>query len=150
VRELVRLRIARALLAIAVRGASARALERRFGSRLVQRLLFTAMAGAFDADAAAGFQGRLSYELARPATGAPPLRWTVVVAGRRAHARPGPADDAALRLRFTLADFMRVAAGKLDPAVLVLQNRASFKGDLGLAARLPEMFGATQPRQGRG
>ena len=41
-----------------------------------------------------------------------------------------------------LADFMRVATGAGDPVVLVLSGRASVRGDFGLAARLPEMFGA--------
>jgi hypothetical protein len=41
-----------------------------------------------------------------------------------------------------LADFMRVATGATDAVVLVLSGRASIRGDFGLAARLPEMFGA--------
>jgi hypothetical protein len=40
-----------------------------------------------------------------------------------------------------LADFMRVATGTADAVVLVLSGRATIRGDFGLAARLPEMFG---------
>ena len=125
----------------AVDGADDAALERRFGSRLAQRVLFTGMAAAFDPGAAAGFSGALCYELSRPATGAPPARWTVTVSGHRARARRGWTDEPTLTFRLTLADFVRIAAGTIDPAVPLLQNRASFKGDLGLAVRLPEMFG---------
>jgi len=50
-----------------------------------------------------------------------------------------------LIVRFRLADFVRIAAGKMDPAAPLLENRASFEGDFALAARLPEMFGAPSP-----
>lgn len=103
------------------------------------------MAARFNPDAAGGFQGKLSYELQRPATGAPSLTWTVEVGGRRARARPGASEDAAVKLRVTLADFVRIGAGTVDPALPVLQGRASFQGDFGLAVRLPEMFRATPP-----
>jgi hypothetical protein len=134
------------MFALAVRGADDDALERRFARPRVQYVLFSAMAAAFDPDAAAGFRGKVSYELTRPHAGAPPARWTVEISDRRARARRGGDEDAELQLRFTLADFVRVAAGTLDPSVPLLQNRASFKGDLGLAVRLPEMFGASSAR----
>lgn len=133
------------LLRRAVDGADDATLERRFGSRLVQRAIFAAMAAGFEPQAAAGFQGRLVYELERPATGSPPVRWTVEVLDRRAEARPGASGRAALTLRFRLSDFMRVAAGAIDPAEPLLLDRATFKGDFALAARLPEMFGAPSP-----
>jgi hypothetical protein len=121
-------------------------LERRFGSPIAQRVMFTAMARRFKPEAAGRFQGAIVYELSRPATGAPPTRWTVEVADGRARARPGAAENAKLTLGFRLADFMRIAAGALDPVVPVLQGRATVKGDFGLAARLPQMFGAVSPR----
>jgi hypothetical protein len=117
-------------------------LERRFGSRLGQRLLFGGMARSFVPEAAGSFVGELEYELSRPATHAPPLRWTVEIAGGRAVARPGAAFRPKLRVSMELADFMRVATAAADPIVLVLSGRASVRGDFGLAARLPEMFGA--------
>jgi alkanesulfonate monooxygenase SsuD/methylene tetrahydromethanopterin reductase-like flavin-dependent oxidoreductase (luciferase family) len=133
------------LLARAVHGADDAVLERRFGSLIAQRALFSAMAAAFEPKAAGDFHGRISYELARPATGSPPARWTLEIADGHARARPGVAEDAALKLRFTLSDFIRIAAGRIDPAVPLLQDRASFEGDFALAARLPEMFGAPSP-----
>ncbi len=133
------------LLARAVDGAEDAAIERRFGSRIVQRAMFSAMAAAFEPDAAGGFEGRLVYELDRPATGAEPSRWTIEVLDGRAVARPGAASDPALTIRFPLSDFVRVAAGTIDPAVPLLRDRASFEGDFSLAAKLPEMFGAPSP-----
>jgi putative sterol carrier protein len=140
----------RRLFARWVDRASDAKLEHRFGSRLIQRLMFTAMATRFDPDAAAGFEGAICYELRRPVTGAPPLRWTVEVSRRRASARPGAAEQAALTLRLTLSDFVRIGAGTIDPAIPMLQGRASFQGDFGLAVALPEMFGASHARRARG
>jgi len=133
------------LLARYVAGASDVQVERRFGSGLVQRALFSGMARAYEPGASAGFQGTLVYELARPATGAQPIRWTIAGLDGRAAARPGGAEDAQLTLRFQLSDFIRVAAGTIDPAVPLLEDRASFEGDFALVARLPEMFGAPSP-----
>jgi len=139
----------RRIFATWVNGADDAKLERRFGSRLMQRVIFSAMAVRFNPDAAGGFEGRIVYELGRQATGAPPLQWTVDISGRRAHARRGDSEDAAVKLRVTLADFVRIGAGTIDPATPVLQGRASFQGDFGLVVRLPEMFRASPPRQAR-
>jgi hypothetical protein len=144
VRHMTRLR-GTELLARIVRSASEAQIERRFGSLLAQRALFGGMARAFEPDAAAGFRGRLVYELERPATGAPPTRWTIEILDGHATARPGGSDGAELTVRFQLADFVRIAAGTIDPAVPLLEDRASFEGDFALAARLPEMFGAPSP-----
>jgi putative sterol carrier protein len=133
-----------------VDGASDAKLERRFGSRLMQRVIFTAMAARFNPKAANGFEGRIAYELARPATEASPLRWTIDVSGPRARASRGARDGAAVTLRLPLADFIRIGAGTIDPATPVLQGRASFQGDFGLVVRIPEMFRANAPRQARG
>jgi hypothetical protein len=133
------------LLARLVDGADDAAVERRFGTGVAQRAMFAGMARAFEPDAAAGFQGRIVYELNRPATGGDPQHWTIEILDGHANARSGGASDPALTVRFTLADFVRVAAGTLDPAVPLLENRASFEGDFGLAVKLPEMFGAPSP-----
>ena len=117
-------------------------LERRFGSRPAQRALFWGMARSFVPSAADGFSGELEYELRRPATGAAPLRWTVEIAAGKARARPGGAERPRLTVSMDLADFMRVASATADPVVLVLSGRASVRGDFGVAARLPEMFGS--------
>ncbi len=133
------------LLAWIVSDADDAQVERRFGSTVAQRAIFTGMTRSFDPDAAGGFQGSILYELSRPATQAPAISWTVEVLDGHATARPGGATNAKLTVRFTLADFVRIAAGTIDPAVPLLEDRASFEGDFALAARLPEMFGAPSP-----
>ena len=130
------------LFAPLLRGASDATVERRFGSPLAQKTMFAGMVRGFEPDAAAGFQGLIVYELERPATAAETLAWTIEVLDGRATARQGTAAGAALTLRFRLADFVRIAAGTIDPATPLLASRASFEGDFALAARLPEMFGA--------
>ncbi len=138
-------RHATALLARAVRDATDDQVERRFGSPLAQRVMFVGMARQFEPEAAGGFQGRIVYQLGRPATGGDTISWTIEILDGRATAQPGAAGDRALTLRFQLSDFVRIAAGTIDPAVPLLTNRASFEGDFGVAARLPEMFGAPSP-----
>ena len=133
------------LLSRLVGNASDEQVERRFGSGFAERAMFTGMVRAFEPGAAAGFQGEIVYELARPATGAKPTRWTIEVANGSASARPGAADAPALTIKFNLADFVRIAAGTLDPAQPLMEDRASFEGDFNLATRLPEMFGAPSP-----
>jgi putative sterol carrier protein len=133
------------LLARLVQEADDAAVERRFSSALVQRALFGAMARAYEPDAAGGFEGALCYELSRPLSAGTTICWTIEILDGRAIARRGPAPEAALTLRFRLADFVRIAAGTLDPAAPLLADRASFEGDFALAARLPEMFGAPSP-----
>jgi alkanesulfonate monooxygenase SsuD/methylene tetrahydromethanopterin reductase-like flavin-dependent oxidoreductase (luciferase family) len=128
-----------------VRRASDAALERAGGSQAAQRLLFAGMARMFDPEAAGGFEGAIAYELTRPVGGRPPRAHTIQIEGCRARARPGAAPGAAVTIRLPLSDFLRVAAGVMDPAEPLLHNRASVEGDLALAARLPEMFGAPSP-----
>lgn len=133
------------LLGRLVDGASDEQVERRFSSPLALRALFTGMARSYVPDAVPEFEGRLVYELARPATGQPTARWTVHVHNGRASAHQGADNSAKLKVRFTLADFVRIAAGAIDPAEPLLAGRASFDGDFALAAKLPEMFGAPTP-----
>jgi hypothetical protein len=130
------------LLARIVASSSDEQLEERFGSRPGQRAMFAGMARSYVPAAAEGFSGELEYELSRPATSAPPVQWTLEIAEGRAKARPGGARSPRLTVVMELADFMRVATGAADAVVLVLSGRASVRGDFGLAARLPEMFGA--------
>jgi hypothetical protein len=133
------------VLARVVDGANDEQLERRFSASLSQRALFTAMARSYDADVEPDFEGRLVYVLERPATAQPPSRWTIHVHNGRATAYEGADSRPKLTVRFRLADFVRIAAGQIDAAEPLLANRASFEGDFGLAAKLPEMFGAPQP-----
>jgi alkanesulfonate monooxygenase SsuD/methylene tetrahydromethanopterin reductase-like flavin-dependent oxidoreductase (luciferase family)/putative sterol carrier protein len=122
-----------------VRRSDDRRLERTAGSDRGLRMLFGAMAEAFEPDKALGFNGDLRYEL-RAADGAVKT-WTVRIAGEHASVLPGGDGTPALTLRLALADFVRMAGRDLDPGKALLSGRLDLEGDFALAARLGEMFG---------
>jgi alkanesulfonate monooxygenase SsuD/methylene tetrahydromethanopterin reductase-like flavin-dependent oxidoreductase (luciferase family) len=125
-----------------VRGASDAKLERRFGNQLAQRAIFTGMARQFDPRFAFGFKGDIVYELRHHADGArPPDRWTIRVDGDRASAIPGGSPQAALTLRLTISDFVRLIAEEITIQELLWGGRFELEGDLHLASRIGEMFG---------
>src|ERR1700733_4571652 len=96
--------LATRLLALLVRRASDARVERWFGARAIQQAMFTAMAAGFDRDAAEGFEGRLVYELTRPATARSSTQWTIEVADGHAATHRGAAEGASLTVRLRLAD----------------------------------------------
>jgi len=122
-------------------------LEERFGSRPVQRALFTAAAMTFVPEKAYGFQGTIAYELTcgPDASGCvrDPDHWTVTITGDKATARRGKASAPAVSVRIGLADFVRVAAGEMNPVKAMLAGRIEVEGDVTVAGRLVEMFGGT-------
>ena len=128
-----------------VRGASDDQLERRFGNQLAQRAIFTGMARQFEPRFAFGFEGDIAYELSHVAGGAPPARWVVRVKDGAAKALPGANGPAAVTFKLSVPDFARLVAEEADPQELLFSGRFQVEGDLALAARVPEMFGA-QPR----
>lgn len=123
----------------AVTRADDRWLERTLGSDRGLRILFTAMRARFDPAAADGFVGAIAYEL-RDASGHVRV-WGVRITPTAATVAPGPVVEPALTLQLGLADFLRLAAGELDPARLLLGGRLDLRGDFALAMRLGPMFG---------
>ena len=122
-----------------VRRSDDRRLERTAGSDRGLRVVFLAMAHAYEPDQAHGFAGDLQYDLRR-ADGRV-VHWTVRLDAQRATVRPGPATAPALTLKMALADFVRMAAGELDSGKALLTGRLDLEGDFSLARRLGEMFG---------
>jgi putative sterol carrier protein len=118
--------------------------ERLIGSSLAQRALFTAMAQSYRPKMAFGFEGEIEYELTSGANGNAPAHWTIAVADGKASVRRGPAAEAAVTLRLSSADLLRLAAGA-NPGAMLLTGRTRVEGDLAVAMRLPEMFGAPSP-----
>ena len=76
-------------LARLVRGASDAQLERRFGSELAQRAIFTGMARQFEPKFAFGFEGDIAYELAHHGNGKAALALDRAGARRRSRGRAG-------------------------------------------------------------
>jgi alkanesulfonate monooxygenase SsuD/methylene tetrahydromethanopterin reductase-like flavin-dependent oxidoreductase (luciferase family) len=129
------------LLARFVRGASDEQLERRFGSELAQRAIFTSMARQFEPKLAFGFEGDIAYELEHHGNRKPPSRWTVRVKDDAATALPGVDGAPAVTFRLSVPDFARLLAEEIDPRELLFAGRFHVQGDLRLATRVPEMFG---------
>ena len=122
-----------------VRRSDDRRLERTAGSARGLKVLFGAMAQAYEPDKAAGFSGELQYDLRR--SDGELVSWTVALGPERASVRPGTAAAPALTLKLGLVDFVRLAGGELDPGKALLTGRLDMEGDLAVAARLGEMFG---------
>jgi alkanesulfonate monooxygenase SsuD/methylene tetrahydromethanopterin reductase-like flavin-dependent oxidoreductase (luciferase family) len=122
-----------------VRRSDDRRLERTVGSDRGLKVLFGAMAQAYQPDKSGGFTGELQYELRRAGGGV--VHWTVAIAPDRASARAGAATAPALTMKLGVADFVRMAGRDLDPGKALLTGRMDIEGDLALAARLGEMFG---------
>jgi alkanesulfonate monooxygenase SsuD/methylene tetrahydromethanopterin reductase-like flavin-dependent oxidoreductase (luciferase family)/putative sterol carrier protein len=122
-----------------VRRSDDRRLERTAGSGTGLRMLFGAMAQAYEPDKAAGFSGELQYDLRR--SSGVIVSWTITLGPERASVRPGTASAPALTLKLGLVDFVRIAGGDLDPGKALLTGRMDLEGDLAIAARLGEMFG---------
>jgi alkanesulfonate monooxygenase SsuD/methylene tetrahydromethanopterin reductase-like flavin-dependent oxidoreductase (luciferase family)/putative sterol carrier protein len=122
-----------------VRRSDDRRLERTAGSARGLKVLFGAMAQAYEPDKAAGFSGDLQYDLRR--SDGQLVSWTVSIGPERATVRPGTASAPALTLKLGLVDFVRMAGGDLDPGKALLTGRMDMEGDLAVAARLGEMFG---------
>jgi putative sterol carrier protein len=122
-----------------VRRSDDRRLERTAGSGTGLKVLFGAMAQAYEPDQAAGFSGDLQYDLRR--SNGELVSWTVTLGPERASVRPGTASAPALTLKLGVVDFVRMAGGDLDPGKALLTGRMDLQGDFALALRLGEMFG---------
>jgi alkanesulfonate monooxygenase SsuD/methylene tetrahydromethanopterin reductase-like flavin-dependent oxidoreductase (luciferase family) len=123
-----------------LRGRSDGQLDRIVGTPVVLRTIFRAMAQSFDASRAQGFDaGSIQYELVgRTLT----HRWYVQVAGPRAFARRGFAHDPAVTLRMSVATFGGIVSGDVDAMQAFFEGLITAEGDLAVAARVGEMFGA--------
>ena len=122
-----------------VRRASDSRLEATVGSERGLKVVFGAMARAYEPDKAHGFAGELQYDLTRRDGSVD--HWTVRVDPQRATVYPGPAVAPALTLKMTVADFLRMAGRDLDAGKALLTGRLDLAGDFSLAQRLGEMFG---------
>ena len=132
-------------LARLVRGKSDLQLERRFGADRVQRLIFQGMARQFEPRFAFGFEGDIAYVLTTPSRNgcaAPPSRWTVRVENGGARVLPGVNASPAITFTLSVPDWARLIAEEADPQELLFTGRFDVEGDLALATRVPEMFGA--------
>ncbi|MFN2562995.1 MAG: AAA family ATPase [Jatrophihabitans sp.] len=126
-------------------------LEKRFGSPLALRSVMTAMARGFQPSMAFGFEGEIQFEvLPSRATERDDDRnsdhwWTIEVSGIKAVARHRPAENPAVTIRASVADFIRLIAGAVNPVTVWIDKRVQVEGDLTLGNRLVELFGGEEP-----
>ena len=135
------------------RGDSDEDLVRRFSHDLAQRALFGGMVKAYQPSVAYGFSGDIVFELRPPPDELDPSAtdwWTIEVRRRKATAHRGRRADAAVTISIGLADFVRLSAGELHPLTAMVEGQVEVSGDVILAMRLGEMFGAVEPLEDLG
>jgi alkanesulfonate monooxygenase SsuD/methylene tetrahydromethanopterin reductase-like flavin-dependent oxidoreductase (luciferase family) len=120
--------------------ASDARLEQIFASSQAQRAVFGMMTRQFDPAKAGGFDGAIVYDLGLSDGTRRP--WAIEIHDGRARAHQYAAADAALTLTIPLADFIRVLTTADSFYPLIVDGRMTMEGDLALANRMPEMFGA--------
>jgi putative sterol carrier protein len=123
-----------------LKGKSDEQLDRIVGNRFVLGMIFKGMAGSFDPTKAQGLEtGSIQYELkgARQTH-----RWAVRIAGPHATAARGFAHDPVVTLRMPVATFGGIVSSEVDALSAFFGGAIAVEGDLGVAARLGEMFGA--------
>lgn len=74
--------------------------------------------------------------------------WTLEIRGRKATARRGRSEQPAVVIQAELAWFIRLAAGEVSAAGALIDGAIHVEGDVLLAARFPDMFGAIPPIEG--
>jgi alkanesulfonate monooxygenase SsuD/methylene tetrahydromethanopterin reductase-like flavin-dependent oxidoreductase (luciferase family) len=117
-----------------------RRLERFFGSRPAQRALFGRIAARFDPAKAGGFEGAICYDLG--VSDGTRRSWAIEVHGGNARVREGGVGGAALTIRVPLIDFIKVITDGGSFLPLIMEGTMTLEGDLDLAGRMAEMFGA--------
>ena len=116
-----------------VRSADDRRLERTVGSRAGLRMLMAQVAARVPGFAAK-LGGELQCDLRR--NDGSVSTWTLEMRGDRVVARAGPAHAPLLTARLSLADFVRMTAGELDPGNALLDGRLDLSGDFSVVTRL--------------
>ena len=143
----------RAVVARWTRGDTDEDLVRRFSHDLAQRALFAGMVKAYQPSVAYGFSGDIVFELRPPPDELDPSAadwWTIEVRRRKATAHRGRRAEAAVTISIGLADFVRLSAGELHPLTAMVEGQVEVSGDVILAMRLGEMFGAVEPLEDLG
>ncbi len=123
----------------AVSQASDQRLDRLFGGVTAQRTVFTLMASRLEAERAAGFSGSIGYDIGL-ADGTR-RAWTIDVRNGKARARLGKPASPALTVSIGVPDFIRLITQAQPVYQLIADGKVALDGDLGLAARLGDMFG---------
>jgi putative sterol carrier protein len=95
-----------------------------------------AMPRGFQANKAGGL--RVVYQFVLAGTGGG--TWTVTIANGTCSASEGQTAPPSVTVRMSRTDFIQLAQGKLNATQAYSQGKVKVSGDLGLAARIPELF----------
>jgi len=120
-------------------------LEQIFGGSAALRAVFAMMTRRFQPARAAGFEGAILFDLGLSDGTRQP--WAIQVHDGQARACPASGDgavgdDVALVISVALPDFIRALATGNGFYPLIVDGRMTMDGDLGVANRMAEMFGA--------
>jgi putative sterol carrier protein len=99
---------------------------------------FAALPSHFKADKAAGVTAVYAFKLAGAGGG----DWTVTVAEQKCSTKQGAPDNADVTISTAASDWMDLVSGKAAAAALYMSGKLSVDGDLGLAQRFMDFFGA--------
>jgi alkanesulfonate monooxygenase SsuD/methylene tetrahydromethanopterin reductase-like flavin-dependent oxidoreductase (luciferase family)/putative sterol carrier protein len=121
-----------------IKGRSDAQLDRLFGTRTAQALIFRGMERAFRSGAADSVNGTIQYQLtSERGTRA----WLVRVADGRLSATIGAHPRPNATLRMPAGTFARIAAGQQTAARAAMLGQLSIEGDLALVGRLSARLG---------
>jgi alkanesulfonate monooxygenase SsuD/methylene tetrahydromethanopterin reductase-like flavin-dependent oxidoreductase (luciferase family)/putative sterol carrier protein len=121
-----------------VKGRSDAQLDRLFGTRAAQMLIFRGMERSFHAGSTLTFEATLQYQL----TGRDGMRqWLVRVGNGRLSASLGRAANANATLRMPASTFARIAAGQQTAGSAAMQGLLQVEGDLALVGRISALLG---------
>ncbi len=130
-----------------VRGASATQLQSAMHGPLHTILLwqiFTTMCQRCNAAQDPGLEAIIEFRIRRPGGRRVDRYWVAVADGRCASIRPGER-TATVVLDMDAVSFLRLVGGATAPAVLLLRGKLKIRGNVLLAARLPNLLNIPAP-----
>jgi alkanesulfonate monooxygenase SsuD/methylene tetrahydromethanopterin reductase-like flavin-dependent oxidoreductase (luciferase family) len=128
----------KATLGWLLKGRTDTQLDRLFGTRAAQAIIFRGMERAFRKGPVDTLRGTLQYHLTSTAG---TRRWTVRVGNGRLTARTGTDSHPSATLRMPAAIFARIAAGHQTAGSAAMQGELQIDGDLALVARISAALG---------
>jgi alkanesulfonate monooxygenase SsuD/methylene tetrahydromethanopterin reductase-like flavin-dependent oxidoreductase (luciferase family) len=124
-----------------LRGKSDQQLERIVGNRIVLTRIFRTMERQFQPARAGGFQGEIQYVLTTSRGEHP---WAIDVHDGRATVHPSRAANPVVTMTMSVPTFARILSLEVEPGRAWLDGSIQVDGDLGVAARLGDMFGRSR------
>jgi putative sterol carrier protein len=128
-----------AAFAAFVRRRNDQQLDRTVGTDAGLRLIFNGMERTFRPDKAEGVNADVQYQLEVRGR---PKPWVVRITNGTIKTGPGISPHAALTLRMALPVFARIIAGEIAAPQAFAEGKIQMEGDVDLALRMAEMFGA--------